>query len=210
MVCYNDNMRNPSLCCSCHIYCCFMSDRSLNVYCCPVDLTVIETNRFLRCVQEKLQLQVAAPTTQPIFRPLPTSSLPVATPPTHPPPTSSLPTQFPPMNPPAREEIDDLPRGQTLVSKEVSFQSTNVFGAPPLNSNSEAKAMSVRYILCSQLFAQELRERSVLKLDPASYTMKDLVSHIARAEKILEGQCLELYTHEGYPLGVNEYTAKCE
>lgn len=70
--------------------------------------------------------------------------------------------------------------------------------------------MSIRYVLCSQLFAQKLTERSVLDLDPASRTMADLVGSISRALKISEGQCLELYTHEGYPLGVNEYTAKCE
>lgn len=167
-------------------------------------------NRFLRCVQEKLQLQVAAPTTQPIFRPPPTSSLPVATSQTHPPPpTSSLPTL---VHPPARED-DDQPRGQALVSSEEhqpSFQSTNLLGDTPLNSRVEAKGISIRYILCNQLFAQELKERSIVKLDPASHRMKDLVSHITRAEKISEGQCLELYTHEGYPLGVNEYTAKCE
>ena len=171
---------------------------------------MIETNRFLRCVQEKLQLQVAAPATQPVFNPLPTSSLPVATSQTHPPPpTSSLPTPIPP----AREEVDDQPRGQAIFSREEhqpSFQSTNLLGDRPLDTHVEAKGISVRYILCNQLFAQELTEKSIVKLDPASHTMKDLVSNITKNEKISEGQCLELYTNEGYPLGVNEYTAKCE
>ena len=89
------------------------------------------------------------------------------------------------------------------------MQPANLIGAPqPFLV--ETKCTAVRYILCSQLFVQELTEKSVFNLDETAHTMADLIGRIARTENISQGLSLELYTHEGYPLGVNEFTAKCK
>lgn len=80
------------------------------------------------------------------------------------------------------------------------------------------KRISLRYVFCSQLFSQDVMEKMIPDLDPGSIAIKDLIGLIGSANTEgaaavgTEGDVLtlELYTHEGYPLGVNEYTEKCK
>ena len=76
--------------------------------------------------------------------------------------------------------------------------------------STEAALIVVRYILCSELFATTVQEKTVFNLNPVTTAMKDLYGLILYQEKVDEGFTLELFSHEGYPLSANEFTSHCK
>ena len=74
----------------------------------------------------------------------------------------------------------------------------------------EAALIVVRYIVCSELFATAVQEKTIYNLDPKTTAMKDLYGLILHQEKVDEGFTLELFSHEGYPLSANEFTSHCK
>lgn len=70
--------------------------------------------------------------------------------------------------------------------------------------------MSVRYILCRDLFTKEAREHVVVQLFLNRTTMEDLIDRIRSKEGFQQEYVLELFTHEGYPININNYNGDCK
>jgi len=70
--------------------------------------------------------------------------------------------------------------------------------------------INIRYIYCNNLFGEERGEKLLEDLDPSTHTMEDIYGMIADNEEIEAHQLtIELYSVEGYPLNVNQFTISC-
>jgi len=71
--------------------------------------------------------------------------------------------------------------------------------------------IKIRYLYCNNLFDEETGEKLLEELDPASHTMEDIYGMIAEHEGIdAHEDTIELYSVEGYPLNVNQFTISCK
>lgn len=71
--------------------------------------------------------------------------------------------------------------------------------------------INIRYIYCNNLFGKETGEKLLEDLDPSVHTMEDIYGMIAEDEEIEAHQfTVELYSVEGYPLNVNQFTVSCK
>ena len=81
----------------------------------------------------------------------------------------------------------------------------------PFPSLSHPKAkVSVRYVLCKDLFLLQVQEKYILNLNPNSDTFEQISQLIMcdPANVISGDMVLEFFSHEGYPLNVNEYNKR--
>ena len=93
---------------------------------------------------------------------------------------------------------------------ELSFQTLSDTGAAASYLNPNAK-MLVRYVLCKDLFSVQITEANITNLSPHSNDSFDTIRKLIRAREGIPGSMeLEFYSHEGYPLNMNEYSQKCE
>ena len=67
-------------------------------------------------------------------------------------------------------------------------------------------SITIRYIHCKNVFLLNIKDRSVLNLNPFDTSLKDLYSLIASQLDIPKELTLELFFSEGYPLDVNDHT----
>ena len=70
--------------------------------------------------------------------------------------------------------------------------------------------ITVRYILCQDLFVSSVNEEWIRGLNPKEDKLSNLQQLIIRRSNVPAEMELELFSHEGYPLNANEYTTDCK
>lgn len=209
-----------------------------------VGLTVIETNRFFRMVNEQLKSPmvssssasgslVRSSVSTSLVQSIPSSSA-EAKPSSYSevhyvvPPAGSPSMSLPPQNPTDTVTLPPLqmahvsdsfaPHPILSPTTLLSSQSTSMTISPdatittmPVATSAEKPSLNqVRYLLCTNLFSADIKEKYVISIDPCTTAMKDLYGLIKHAVSVAEGFTLELFSHEGYPLCANEFTSNCK
>lgn len=197
--------------------------------CFPPGLTVIETNRFFRCINERLRVTSPTASSLSSVGSSVSSSYLQSAMSGEGTVTSSL-TQVPPRSQPAvftRSPLSPVvstmqqsPPGVTSSSLQSSSLQQAVSPSkpgPPSSLHSPHEVLPsppvhivIRYIVCKDLFSVDAKERFIINTDPNTVTMKDLHTSIATCVDVEEGYVLELFSHEGYPLCPNEFTLNCK
>ena len=90
------------------------------------------------------------------------------------------------------------------VHSEISFVVPN-----KKKTVSEESKISVRYILCYNMFEANIEEKVLPNLNQHKHRLFDLYELIMGRENIDENMTLQFYSHEGYPLNTNEHSLKC-
>ena len=68
----------------------------------------------------------------------------------------------------------------------------------------------IRYIYCNNLFLNVVQERVIGNMSLATDTIQNFIDLIKGQESISPSNALELFTHEGYPMDVNEFNRNCK
>lgn len=98
----------------------------------------------------------------------------------------------------------------TSFGSEFSFQSLSDTGIGVSYQNPNAK-MLVRYVLCKDLFTVQITEANITNLSPNSDDSFDTICKLIRDRERIPGSMeLEFYSHEGYPLNMNQYNRRCK
>lgn len=107
-------------------------------------------------------------------------------------------------------DLDDSASVTTPTSTVESIsESTSKPLAEDSLRNPRIKVM-MRYVLCRDVFSKVVTERAVANLSLRSNSIREFMDIIRAQEHIDDNFELELYTHEGYPMNVNEYNEKCK
>ena len=197
--------------------------------CFPPGLTVIETNRFFRCINEKLRVTSSASSSlSSVGSSALSSTLQSAlsgqgsvtsfVTQVSPPPQATVQNPLSPIVSAMQQSPPDMTSSTLQSSLQQAVSPSKPSGGLPLSSlHSPHEALSsppvhiiVRYIVCKDLFLMDTKERFIINTDPNTVTMKDLHNSIAMCVDVEEGFVLELFSHEGYPLCPNEFTFSCK
>ena len=95
------------------------------------------------------------------------------------------------------------------------FVSTSLYdiygqGAVVDSMLSKEVTISVRYILCQDLYIKEAKQKVIIELRLNVNTIRDVIDSIRARENINRDHIVELFTHEGYPINVNTFNDECE
>ncbi len=102
------------------------------------------------------------------------------------------------------EQLKSRPNGGASQQTQPGAKA-KAFPAEPVG-----ELIRVRYIYCSDLFSSNVQERELVELDSGRVDMIDLYYRIGERERLDTFEfTLEMFTHEGYPLRVNDVTVKC-
>ena len=196
------------------------------MFCFPPGLTVIETNRFFRCINERLRVTSSASSSVSSVSSSAnlqsalsgegsvTSFLTQVSPPLQ----ATVQSPLSPIVNTMQQSPPDVTSSSLRSSLQQAVSPSNPSGGLPLSSlhsphevlSSPPVHIMIRYIVCKDLFFMDTKERFIINTNPNTVTMKDLHNSIAMCVDVEEGFVLELFSHEGYPLCPNEFTFSCK